>query len=79
MRESKISYHRLVDCQDHVAFTTEDGINVFGGSAAIQKCLNCGYTELPIEVKEIIDPGISEKRKNPQSPTQLYTITRNLL
>jgi hypothetical protein len=79
MRESKIYHHRLVDCQEHVAFAMEDGINVFSGSTAIQTCLNCGYSELPSEVKEIIDPSISEKRKNPLFPTKLFDLTKGFL
>ncbi len=79
MRESKIYHHRLVDCQDHVAFSTEDGINVFSGSTAIQICLNCGHSKLPRKVKEIIDPSISEKRKNPLFPTKLFELTKGFL
>jgi hypothetical protein len=79
MRESKIYHHRLVDCQDHVAFTIEDGINVFSGSAAIKTCINCGHSELPSEVKEIIYSSISEKRKNPLFPTKLIDLTKGFL
>lgn len=79
MKESKIHHHRLVDCQEHVAFTTEDGINVFSRSPAIQTCLNCGHSELPSEVKEIIDSSISEKRKNPLFPTKLFDLTKDFL
>jgi hypothetical protein len=79
MRESKIHHHRLVDCHDHVAFSTEDGINVFSGNSAIQTCLNCGYNELPSEVKEVIDPSISDKRKNPIIPTKVFDLTKSFL
>ena len=79
MRESKIYHHRLVDCQEHVAFAMEDGITVFNGSTAIQTCLNCGHSELPSEVKEIIDPSISEKRKNPLFSTELFDLTKGFL
>lgn len=79
MWESKISYHRLIDVQEHVAFTFEDGIDVLGGSAAISTCLNCGFTELPVEVKETIDLTIKERLKIPPSSTQIYTITQDLL
>ncbi|WHX98899.1 hypothetical protein [Neobacillus sp. DY30] len=76
MRESKIHHHRLVDCQEHVIYATEDGINVFIGSAAIQTCLNCGHSEIPSELKEIIDPSIKEPRKN---PTKLFNLTKGFL
>lgn len=56
MRESKISYRRLVDCQEYGAFIFEDGINMFAVNINNQTCLNCGHTELPTEVKEILDP-----------------------
>ncbi|MEH7013593.1 hypothetical protein V7087_22760 [Neobacillus niacini] len=79
MKESKIHHHRLVDCQEHVAFTTVDGINVFSRSAAIQTCLNCGHSELACEVKEIIDSSNSEKRKNPLFPTKLFDLTKGFL
>lgn len=79
MRESKIYHHRLVDCQENVAFTTEDGINVFNGSTAIQTCLNCGHSELPSEVKENIDSSINEKRKNPLFPTKIFELTKGFL
>ncbi|MBY0146024.1 hypothetical protein [Neobacillus niacini] len=79
MKESKIFHHRLVDCQEHVAFTTEDGINVFSGSAAIKTCINCDHSELSSEVKEIIDSSISEKRKNPLFPTKLFELTKGFL
>ncbi len=79
MRESKVYHHRLVDCQENVAFATEDGINVFSGSTAIQTCLNCGHTELPSDVKEVIDSSISEKRKSPLFPTKLFEITKDFL
>ncbi|MGG1674607.1 hypothetical protein ACIFOT_02540 [Neobacillus sp. NRS-1170] len=59
MRESKISYHLLVDCQEHGAFTFEDGINMFSVSAHSPTCLNCGQKE----VKEFLEPNIIEKRK----------------
>lgn len=79
MKESKISYHRLFDVQERVAFTSEDGIDALGGSVAISTCLNCGFTELPVEEKETIDLPIKERRKIPQSSTQIYTITQDLL
>ncbi|WP_223593157.1 hypothetical protein [Neobacillus bataviensis] len=58
MRESKISYHLLVDCQEHNAFTFEDGINMFSVNAHSHTCLNCGQKE----GKELLDPNIIEKR-----------------
>jgi hypothetical protein len=79
MRESRIYHHRLVDCQEHVAFTTVDGIDVFKGSNAIKTCLNCGHSELPSEVKENIDSSIHEKRKKPLVPTKLFELTKGFL
>ena len=79
MRESKTYYHRLVDCQENVAFTTVDGMEVFKRSTAIQTCLNCGHSELPSEVKENIDSSIHEKRKKPLVPTKLFELTNGFL
>jgi hypothetical protein len=79
MKESKNFHHRLVDCQEHVAFATEDGVNVFSGSAAIKTCINCGHSELPREVKEILDSSISEKRKTPLFQTKLFELTKDFL
>lgn len=79
MRESKIHHRHLVDCRDHITYATEDGINVFSGSAAIQTCLNCGHSEIPGELKEIIDPSMKETRKNPLFPTKLFDLTKGFL
>jgi hypothetical protein len=79
MRELKNYYSRLVDCQELAAFMTEDGVDVFGGSAAIKTCLNCGHTELPSEVREIIDSVNIEKRKTSLSPTRLHVFSNCLL
>lgn len=79
MRVSQMISHRFVDCEDNVAFMLEDGIDVIGGRAAIQTCLNCSHTELLIEEKEAIDPSMCACQKKTQFPTRLHHQNRDLL
>lgn len=80
MRESKISYRRLVDRQEHGAFIFEDGINMFVVNINNQTCLNCGHTELTPEVKEILDPpNVMEKRIIKHNNSQHISIKKIFL
>lgn len=71
MGESQINHHRLIDCEDHVAFMSEDGINVLGGKASVQTCLNCSHNELSDEGKETLAFWMSKIQKKPQ-PLQIF-------
>lgn len=79
MRESPIISHRFADCQDNLIFLLEDGIDVFGGRAAIPTCLNCSHRELSIDEKEAVDPSITESHKKPHFPTCLHNLKKDLL
>ncbi|MFE8699523.1 hypothetical protein ACFYKX_02675 [Cytobacillus sp. FJAT-54145] len=78
MQEHSRCHHRL-NSEENVAFTTEDGIEVYVAGAAFEKCVTCGHVDFPLESKEMIDSSLKEKRSYPNSPRQLYINLMNLL
>lgn len=77
MREIHIYQHRTIDCQENIAFRTEDGTTVFEGSAPIETCLNCNHTELPIETRETMNPSQIEIRKSTHTAMGLCGFSRD--
>lgn len=72
MSEKKHSSLRFSNYEESVAFSNEDGIDVFQTGSRFQQCLGCGQSELRNNNKDVVQAFLPEKRKHPQSSNNFF-------
>lgn len=78
MSESKNCHHRFSLHEEHVGFTTNDGVDIFTSGSRFQKHITCGHIELPVEHCELIESTQIEKRNNLFAPKNMYATLMSL-